>query len=417
MTRTIMAPEPNGTRSRYHALILTAVLVVAALGTDRAVAQSRWVSGWTFPPVAEMGPLVAPSPPNPNDIRGAMGPTSVGGQTLSHTLAIATSGSGVRLRFSNLYGPLPVTLGAVSVSVADGAPVPVTFDGQQGVRIPAGAPRLSDPVDLRVDWLAALTVSVFYPEPTFLPLHRLRQVTQDGDVTDQPVPSGLEPTRVGVLLSGVDVRTERPAPVIVAFGDSITEGVSASPAGPGGWPERLLRRLVDTSSSWSVVNAGIGGNRLLYRGSGPSGLERLDADALAVPAAQCLIVLEGINDIGRPLRPAYAHEAITADDLVAGYRQIIARAHAARIKVVVGTVLPFEGSPYFSDAGETVRQQVNAWIRTSGEADGMIDFDNALRDPAHPPRLLMRYDSGDRLHPSDAGYEAMAAAIPLDICD
>jgi lysophospholipase L1-like esterase len=336
---------------------------------------------------------------------------------MSQTVTMATSGSGVRLRFSNLYGPLPVNLGAVTVSLADGAPVPVTFDGQRAVRIPAGAPRLSDPIDLPVDRLATLTISVFYPEPTFLPLHRLRQVTRDGDVTGQPVPSGLEPTRLGVLLSGVEVRTERPAPVIVAFGDSITEGVSASPAGPGGWPERLLRRLVDVSSPWSVVNAGIGGNRLLYRGSGPSGLERLDADALAVPGAQCLIVLEGINDIGRPMRSAYAHEAITADDLVAGYRQIIARAHAAGIKVVVGTILPFEGSPYFSDAGETVRQQVNTWVRTAGEADGMIDFDRAVRDPASPSRLLPRYDSGDRLHPSDAGYETMAGSIPLDLCD
>ena len=160
-----------------------------------------------------------------------------------------------------------------------------------------------------------------------------------------------------------------------------------------------------------------GGNRLLYQGSGPSGLQRLDSDALAVSGARCLIVLEGINDLGRPARPEYAHEAIPAEDLISGYRQVIVRAHAAGFRVILATLPPFEGANYFTATGETIRQVANAWIRTSGEPDAFIDFDAAIRDPEHPLRLLAANDSGDRLHPSDAGYAIMAEAIPLSVCD
>ena len=391
--------------------------VLTALVTGPVMAQSRWISGWTFAPTAEMGPVVPPSPPNPNDVRGPIGPAIIENQTLTQTLRVTTSGSALRLRFSNLYGATPVVIGAVSVSVAGGPIVPLTFDGQSGISIPAGVPRLSDPVPLAVEMLDEVSVSIFYPAPTVLPLHRLRQVVRQGDATAEAQQAGSTPMRLGVLLTGVEVLADPDRAVIVAFGDSITEGVSATPGGPGGWPEQLARRLSATSDRWSVVNAGIGGNRLLYRGSGPSGLERLDADALAVPGARCLIVLEGINDIGRPMRAAYAHEAVTAADLIAGYRQVIARSQAADVKIILATIMPFEGSPYFSENGEAVRQTVNDWIRTQSEADGIIDFDQAVRDPERPASLLGVHDSGDRLHPSDAGYTAMAGSIALTICD
>lgn len=396
---------------------LFAGLILAIIASAPASAQSRWISGWTFVPTTTMGPATPPSPPNPNDIRGPLGPDTVTDQTLTQTLRVTASGSALRLRLSNRYGATPVVLGAVTVSLSDGRSLPVTFDGRSGVSIPAGAPRLSDPVMVPVKALDDVRVSIFYPEETSLPSHRLRQVVSAGNTTPRPLPNDSAPARFGVLLQGIDVQTDSSTSVIVAFGDSITEGVSATPGGPGGWPERLASRLWGTSDRWSVVNAGIGGNRLLRRGSGPSGLERLDPDALAVPGARCLIVLEGINDIGRPMQAAYAHEPITAEDLIAGYRQVIARSDASGIKVVFATIMPFEGAPYFSENGEAIRQQVNTWIRTAGEADGFIDFDRATRDPDRPTSLLAVYDSGDRLHPSDAGYAAMAEAIPLGVCD
>lgn len=396
---------------------LIAGLVFAILASGPVSAQSRWISGWTFVPTATMGPAVPPSPPNPNDIRGPLGPGTVADQTLTQTVRLTASGSALRLRFSNRHGSTPMRLGAVSVSVAGGPPVPVTFDGQSGVSLPAGAPSLSDPVVLPVDALDDVTVSIFYPDEVLLPTHRLRQTVRAGNATNQPMPAGPELARFGVLLNGIEVQTDRPTGVIVTFGDSITEGVTATPGGPGGWPEQLGVRLWGVSDRWSVVNAGIAGNRLLRRGSGPSGLERLDADVLAVPGARCLIVFEGINDIGRPMQPAYAHEPVTAEELIAGFRQIIARSRASNIKVVLATIMPFEGAPYFSEKGEAIRQQVNTWIRTAGEADGFIDFDRATRDPDRPTVLLPVNDSGDRLHPSDAGYRAMAQSIPLTVCD
>ncbi len=395
--------------------LMVAVLSSSASAQDTA--GPRWIAGWTYPPVSNVGPTSPPSPPNPNDTRGPLGPPTVTNQTVSQTVTLSASGSRLRLRLSNLYGSVPIHVGAVSVAVGEAAPVAVSFDGASELVIPAGAPRLSDPVALAVRALDDVTISVFYPDTTVLPSHRLRQVLRDGDATTYPISSDTERHRMGALATSILVETDHPTGVIVAFGDSITEGTGSLPSGPGGWPERLAERMVSAALPWSVVNAGIGGNRLLHQGSGPSGLERLDADALAVLGARCLILLEGINDIGRPTRSEYAHEAITAADLIGGYGQVIARAHDAGIRTVIATIPPFEGANYFTDTGETIRQAVNTWIRTSGAPDTVVDFDAAVRDPINPRRLLAANDSGDRLHPSDAGYAAMSAAVPLDVCD
>ncbi|PZO39732.1 MAG: hypothetical protein DCE92_03915, partial [Alphaproteobacteria bacterium] len=162
--------------------------------------------------------------------------------------------------------------------------------------------------------------------------------------------------------------------------------------------------------------AGIGGNRLLHPGTGPSALGRLDSDVLAVAGIGCVILMEGINDIGRPTIPVYAHEAVDAEDLIAGYRQVIARARARGAKVVGVTLTPFEGAHYFSISGEVIRQTVNDFIRDGGAFDAVLDFDAVMRDPGHPTRVRSDLQSGDWLHPSDAGYAAMADAIPLDVC-
>lgn len=397
--------------------LLAAALVTAILLATPCAAQDRWIAGWAWAPSANLGPAGAPSQPNPNDVRGPLGPSEVANQTLSQIVAIATSGDRIRLRLSNRHGAQPLRIGATSVSVGDAPPIPVTFDGEAGVRIPAGAPRLSDPVARPVHALDTVTVSLFLPEATTLPVHRLRQTLRDGDATGSPQPANAPRMRLGAVVSGIEVETDAPVKIIVAFGDSITEGTGSLPSGPGGWPERLNRRMVEGGSDWRVVNAGIGGNRLLHQGSGPSGLERLDADALAVSGARCLILLEGINDLGRPARPEYAHEAITADDLISGYRQVLARARAQGFRVAIATLPPFEGANYFTATGEAIRQAANAWIRTSGEPDAVIDFEAAVRDPETPLRLAAANDSGDRLHPSDAGYAAMAETIPLDVCE
>lgn len=381
-----------------------------------AKTQERWVSAWTFPPVSTAGPVVPSGPPNPNDIRGPAGSAMALDQTLTQTSVLSVSGRAVRLRLSNLYGYSPVMIGAVTIASEGQHPVAVHFDGQRHARIAVGTLRLSDPVPMTVQAGTALVVSVYLPGETRLPHHRVRMVVREGDQTSLHPDPGSRQERMGTFLSGIEVTTSTDVGVIVAFGDSITEGVSASPNGDGGWPERLALRLRSTGNETGVVNAGIGGNRLLHQGSGPSGLERLDADALVVSGAQCLILLEGINDIGRPARREYVHEAITAADLISGYRQVIARARAAGLRVVIATVPPFEGFNYFTETGETIRQSVNAWIRTSGEPDAFVDFDHAIRNPANHRTLQEVHDSGDGLHPSDAGYQAMADAVPLDIC-
>ena len=204
--------------------------------------------------------------------------------------------------------------------------------------------------------------------------------------------------------------------VVVAFGDSLTEGKGYTDEP---WPELLARRLrAQRASARTVVNAGIGGNRLLRDGMGPSALDRFEHDVLARRGARWVIVLEGINDLGFPGSVEPGAPPVTAEQLIEAYRRLIARAHAAGMKIYGGTLLPFEGtkSPgYFTAEKEAVRQAVNAWIRTPGSFDAVIDFDAALRDPRHPPRLLPDHDGGDHLHLSARGHRAMAEAIDLGL--
>jgi lysophospholipase L1-like esterase len=399
------------------ALIATAPVTAQGAAPNAApqAASPAWVAAYAFPPSSNVGPTGPASAPNPNDPRGPLGPSEVSGVVLTQSVLVTASGERLRLRLSNAHGAAPVEVGGLTVEL-NGRKQSVLFDGQPSVRLPAGAPVLSDPVDLPVQALDRLKIAFVYPRPTALPVHRVRQTLRGLDGVESP------PMRLGTLLAGVEVEAADPPGVIVALGDSITEGTGALPSGLDvrGWPERLAERLHASSSQpWAVVNAGIGGNRLLHQGSGPSGLERLDEDALTVSGGRCLILLEGINDIGRPARQQYAHEAVTPGDLIAGYRQVMARARAAGFKVVLATLPPFEGANYFTAGGEQTRQAVNAWLRSDGarEADAIVDFDAAVRDPARPSRFRRDFHSGDWLHPSDAGYQAMAEAAPMDVCD
>jgi lysophospholipase L1-like esterase len=204
---------------------------------------------------------------------------------------------------------------------------------------------------------------------------------------------------------------------IVAFGDSITDGAHSTPDTNGRWPDVLARRLHDDkrTAGLAVLNEGIGGNRVLHDTTGPSALERFDRDVIAQAGVKYVIVMESINDIGHATDPEKPYDVVSADDLIAGLTQLAERAHIHGIKVIGATLTPFVGAKYQSAAGETMRTAVNTWIRTSPLFDGVIDFDEITRDPANPAMFLPAYDSGDHLHPGDAGYKAMGEAIDLKL--
>jgi lysophospholipase L1-like esterase len=286
---------------------------------------------------------------------------------------------------------------------------------------------------MKVPAFAEVSVSVYLPHSTpattthFWAQHET-YVSGPGDFSakaDIPQPT----TKMSwYWLSDLEVWTADRVGAVVTLGDSITDGVGAKQGTYGDWPDQLAKRLEakGEASSLAVLNEGIGGNRILYDGAGINALARFDRDVLAQPGVSDLIVLEGINDIGWPHmkpRPAkdgtlpkegpFAAQGVTSDDLIAGLRQIIERAHEHRIKVFGATLTPYEGADYFSQDGEAVRQAMNQWIRISGTLDGVVDFDAAVRDPAHPSQFRQDYQSGDHLHPSAAGYKAMADAIDL----
>nr|WP_232793400.1 SGNH/GDSL hydrolase family protein [Caulobacter hibisci] len=256
-----------------------------------------------------------------------------------------------------------------------------------------------------------VSVAIFYVGTQAPAGHRVRLfVAPPGNhVAKSPIP-GEEALRGPGLVSGVEVRGAA-APVLVAIGDSITEGTGSTANADKGWPEQLAQRLSARPEGWSVVNMGVGGGRLLREVSGPSALSRFDRDVLSVAGLKAVLLLEGINDIGRPAQPGFAADAVTPEDLIVGYRQLIARAHARGVKIYAGVIPPFEGAAYYHDKGEATRQAVNAWIRTSGEFDGIVDFDAVLRDPAKPSQLRADTHGGDHLHPNDAGYALMAQAV------
>ena len=292
--------------------------------------------------------------------------------------------------------------------------------GAASATIPPGAPLLSDPVALPTTALARLRISLYLPGATHgctchMSGSEFAQVTA-GDTTKDLGPV-TGPATYRAFLSGVEVETAAPpAPVIVAFGDSIADGYQSTNGTHHRWPDRQAARLAEKqpARATAVINAGIGGNRVLSDGAfaifGQSALTRFDRDVLSVPGATHVIVLEGVNDLGvsrtNPPRAAA---------LVAGYRQIVARGHAHGLKVSGATILPYAGAAYFGEAGEAVRQAVNRWIRTAHEFDAGIDLDAVIRDPARPERMRADLQSGDWLHPNAAGYRAMGDAIDLSL--
>ena len=366
-------------------------------------------------------------------------------QTVRERARVSIGGAQIRLRLSNEYGSAPLLIGSATVaapnapaSVRPGSIQTVTFGGQNSVTIPAGAPVLSDPVAFPVISGAEISISLYFPKRVATPtLHALALkravVSQHGDHTRAERIEDGAVSRSSILLSAVLVPAQPSQRIIVAFGDSVTDGDGSTVDADHNWPSDLIRRLGKTpeGAKLSVVNAGIAGNRLLsdcFMASvgcfGVSALARFDRDVLALPGVTHIVLLEGLNDIGFPgakLGGSYLADPAdvrTPEELIDAYRQLISRAHAQGIKLIGATISPCEGviiPGYYSESKEATRQTVNKWIRSSGSFDGVIDFDAVLRDPEHPSRLLPRFASKDLLHPNDAGYEAMANAIDIGL--
>jgi lysophospholipase L1-like esterase len=359
---------------------------------------------------------------SPSD--GAKGLSS---QTIREHVRLTLGGDRVRIRLSNRFGTQSLVVGPVHValhgsgaSIVPGTDRPVTFSGGPTSTIAAGALAVSDPVRLDVAALQEVSVSIYLRgNSEKLTIHELglqtAYISPKGDFTASATLPVARTSLSRYLLSAVEVLASSGGDAIVTLGDSITDGFQSTVDANRRWPDFLAERLRAQTrrNPISVVNQGISGNRLLHDNVGPSALERFDRDVIAQPGVRWSIVLLGINDIGLP-----APIAVTADDIIGAHKQLILRAHAARLKIYGCTLTPFEGTifpGYFTPAKEVMRAAVNQWIRTSGAYDAVIDFDAAIRDPSHPTRMLPAYDSGDHLHPNDVGYQVMANAVDLKL--
>jgi lysophospholipase L1-like esterase len=345
--------------------------------------------------------------------------------TVREVVRLSAAARSLRIRFSNEFSGKELRIGEAHIALAseNGGIVPGTdhvlaFAGRQSALIPAGAPLLSDPIDWPIPALSQLAVTVFYPDETVPPAHTLYALNAWAAPGNQASAQSLMEAiaaRSGNHLSEVDVLSQAGSHTVVCFGDSITEGVASKVGAFRGWSDRLAERLQNNPSTrrWSVVNAGIGSNRLLHDTPSTNALSRFDRDVLAVPGVAKVIVLLGINDIQYSRRnPA---EAVNADEILAAMGQLVARAHARGVEVIGGTITAFEGSSSYSPEGEAVRTKVNEWIRSSNVFDGVVDFDGATRDPIHPSHLLDTADSGGHLHPNDIGYAMMGDAVDLKL--
>ncbi len=345
-------------------------------------------------------------------------------QTLREIVHVSLGGHKVRVHVSNVFGKESVTLGGVRV-----ADRPLTFNGKASVTIPANAIVTSDPVELEVKPDTDLAISIFVPGPALAAgIHYSAEQTSYIGAGDQLAAASLtDPEKIEswIYLASVDVEAPAKDNAIVAFGDSITDGYASTTDANHRWPNYLAARLLAQKrfAGHAVVDAGIGGNRILHDAQGEiqfgvNALARFDRDALDLSGVKFVIFLEGINDLGHAGTSAPVSETVSTEDLIAGMQQVIERCHERGIKIFGATLTPFEGTVfpgYFSPEKETKRKALNEWIRTSHAFDGVIDFDKIVQDPEHPDRILAAYDSGDHLHPKDAGYKAMADAIDLKL--
>jgi lysophospholipase L1-like esterase len=404
------------------AIVSAAALSVSSFVLSPASAQvqtNSWISSWTASPMAP---------------RGVM-PASFSNRTIRQIVHLSIGGDKVRLRLSNEFGTKPILIGAASVAMAGKSSDVVsaslralTFGGAKSVIIQPGAPALSDPVEFNVAPLSDVAVSLYLPAATELgTVHatglQTAYVSTTGDFTASTEFPVVDRFENRFFLTGVMVEPSSPVRAIVTFGDSITDGTRSTVDANGRWPDVLARRLKAAGVGAAVLNQGIAGNRVLSDGAGVSALARFERDVLSQPGVSHVVIFLGINDIGFPGTAIEPGGIVrTADEIIAGYKQLIERAHLRSIQVVGSPLTPFEnalaGGPnqgYFTTEKEAKRLAVNNWIRTSGAFDGLLDFDRVVADPAHPSAIATAYDSGDHLHPNDAGYKAMGESIDLKL--
>ncbi len=423
-SRLIRRAGPAARRALPPAVALLVVAVsLTIMAASRPASAARsgqdgWITSWSASPQAA-GPRT-------------LGARGFDNQTIREVILASAGGDPIRLELTNVFGTTPLHVGHVTVAQADahdpgsaavlGQVHPVTFGGSPSVVIPAGAQLLSDPVAMPVAPLENLAISVYLPDRTgpatfHSDAQQLNWLSGGDHAADQGASAFTTSTLSWYYVNSLVVRSADEAGTVVALGDSITDGVGSTTGADARWPNDLARRLDALGSpALSVADEGIGGNRLLGGSTccGVSAPARFTRDVLDRPGVRDVIVLEGINDVGVGM----AHpgiENVSTDRIIAVYREMIAQAHARGLKIFGATILPYQGAGYFTAAGETIREQVNNWILTSRAFDGVIDFNAVMSDPANPLRLNPFYDSGDHLHPNDAGYQAMADAINLQM--
>lgn len=408
---------------RCAVALAASALLAGALAGPAQAAPATIHSGWSG--------TWAASPHEPTEVFGpSWSTTGFADQSVRQVVRVSAGGPSVRIRLSNAYGTAPLRLTSATIAKsAGGAAIEpgtlrkLTFHGRHQAVVREGGELASDPALLRVSALDSLTVTLYFERPTGPATHHAfasaTSYRTTGDHTrDAAGTAFTETSSSWFYLVGVDVRGLLPRRhAVVAFGDSITDGAFSTPDANNRYPDELAERLVAAGKPRGVLNAGIGGNRVLNDSTcfGERATHRFFRDAIDEPNVGAVIVLEGINDIHAPdaggfpcFDPAVA---VTADQLIAGHRELIRQAHERGVKAIGATVMPYRGSAFFTERGEAVRDALNAWIRTSGAYDAVVDLDQATRDPANPDQMLPAYDGGDHLHPNDAGMAAMAAAV------
>jgi lysophospholipase L1-like esterase len=386
-------------------------------GGSREAAGARTVAGATSR-VSAWSPSMTIGGPNFDD------------RTLRMVVHPSVGGSSLRIHLSNLRSTTPLAVGEVRIALQaaqatarPGTEHQVTFGHKAAVTIPAGGELVSDPIPLTVAAEQNLLVSLYLPQATSSATWHsdafdTTYLSAPGDHTaDTGDGNYVASTTSWYYLSGLDVVPSTARGTVVAFGDSITDGYNTPAGAYHRWPDDLARRLAAAGTPKAVVDAGIGGNRVLTDvpniWQGVSATKRFAHDALAQPGVKDVILLEGINDIGNNAGPGGA--PLTVQDLTDGYRTLIAQAHAAGVRVIGATLLPDKGNVYYSEAAEAMRESVNTWIRTSGAFDGVVDFAAAAASPTDPTTLNPAFDSGDHLHPNESGMQALANAVDLSL--
>ncbi len=338
--------------------------------------------------------------------------------TVRFPVRVTLGGGDFRLLLSNEHGPTDMHIGAASLGYMDGGVekfIPVTVGGKADFTIAAGAPVLTDDIAVTLGNAQVVDISLFFPEKTALSTsHSDRNpasVSGPGNFTAGADFPTVQSLRSRPVLGGIDVLAAPNAKTVVAYGDSITDSGDDVTKPVARWSDVLAQRLIAAHKPYAVANESIAGNRILHEVTGTSALARFDRDVLSLPNVGYIVMLEGINDIGH-IGDA-GQPAVTADDVIAGYKQIVARAHEHGIKVYVAEILPFKGAKYASDDKDKVRLAVNDWLRAPGSVDGIVDFKGTVADPSDPLQLNPKLERGDHLHPNDDGERAMGAAIDL----